>query len=939
MNELQSTILNLIKEIDSICRKYHITYYVSGGTVIGAFRHGGFIPWDDDADIYMTRDNFHKFIDAFNKESPKGRTLGSLEINPNYPGTLAHYRNNENTSFITRYHILNSCDAGVLVDIFILDPIDDDINHWNEHIGKLRIYADLNFPFYAYTNCGDTEYLSLYSKYEKKLKREGKYKVNKELEDDLFTYPEEKATHYILRWGTLPHVFPKEMFGEPVYVNYEGYPLPMPTKWYDYLVKLYGYNWNEVPANPADEGHVAIISTKYRYTNYLIDSDRFINKKKALKMYFKRKSLLIKRESLRRPFIETFLQAKKDYILKCQDDYLNENSIDIYDLYQNKKYNEVIKSFDIYMNYQFEDAFIGKMTHNLYNRFKNPIFIPLPDNELVILMYSLLYTADFNRLNKLLKLRLQLSYDERFSNIQNILSKVHCIMEAFYEKDYNRVYDLIQKKSDYNIQSIERIAYMFYYSKLHCNEMLSNEEIELLKNKASNDEKGYWKQVYGDYLYSINDKNYIAEYKDCLAITNDGFIINELKHSQGLVIDYKKHFKQKKKITNSQFQSISLQLLKEITQIMEQHNIPYYLIGDTLKYAYFEGTLPHKDSSLEIAIKPEYAKLLMNILKDNEKFITPLDNENILIHGFTYKSLEHHYLIITSNGKVVKQDIYIKIHILRKNSANVFKRKIMNFLNLVYKIEQENQIKSIYYFVSKVIVKVIGKKRLRSIIFNNYLKISLNNQGQYYQINRKKYDNSFFEGNDLLEFDNTTFQIPLNIDELFSFKQKESVLKASPFNKHFFSIHLESRNSIYEEQFEKSMTKNKKVINDYHKALKMNFKLRPYHRKAEYNWNILLRAEDRFNLYLQYRNKKDLIISLYNHKEYEKLWEILADYDLLARRYLLKKLGICFDKDIFNIYLKMLCQNNEEKKAKRLRKLVPKEHLHDIIILTDKDEK
>ncbi|MCB6367824.1 LicD family protein, partial [Intestinibacillus massiliensis] len=53
-------ILGLLHEIDEICRKYEITYYAAGGTTIGAARHHGFIPWDDDADLYMTRENFYR---------------------------------------------------------------------------------------------------------------------------------------------------------------------------------------------------------------------------------------------------------------------------------------------------------------------------------------------------------------------------------------------------------------------------------------------------------------------------------------------------------------------------------------------------------------------------------------------------------------------------------------------------------------------------------------------------------------------------------------------------------------------------------------------------------------------------------------------------------------------------------------------------------------
>lgn len=67
--------LKLLKEIDRICRKYRIQYMLDAGTLLGAVRHKGFIPWDDDADVVFTRPNYEKFLKVAERELPKGMTL------------------------------------------------------------------------------------------------------------------------------------------------------------------------------------------------------------------------------------------------------------------------------------------------------------------------------------------------------------------------------------------------------------------------------------------------------------------------------------------------------------------------------------------------------------------------------------------------------------------------------------------------------------------------------------------------------------------------------------------------------------------------------------------------------------------------------------------------------------------------------------------------
>ena len=69
-SDLHSANLKILKEIDRICRKYKIQYALDAGTLIGAVRHKGFIPWDDDADIVFTRNQFEAFKKVVRRELP-----------------------------------------------------------------------------------------------------------------------------------------------------------------------------------------------------------------------------------------------------------------------------------------------------------------------------------------------------------------------------------------------------------------------------------------------------------------------------------------------------------------------------------------------------------------------------------------------------------------------------------------------------------------------------------------------------------------------------------------------------------------------------------------------------------------------------------------------------------------------------------------------------
>lgn len=123
LRRLQLQQLEILKAVDDVCRRHNLRYWLEGGTLLGAVRHGGFIPWDDDVDIDMPLEDLREFCRIAQQELPEGLVVQNHSTDPNYFVPIVKVRDtnaeqlHQTDGLDLRYRYL-----GPFIDIFPLEP-------------------------------------------------------------------------------------------------------------------------------------------------------------------------------------------------------------------------------------------------------------------------------------------------------------------------------------------------------------------------------------------------------------------------------------------------------------------------------------------------------------------------------------------------------------------------------------------------------------------------------------------------------------------------------------------------------------------------------------------------------------------------------------------------------------------------------------------------
>lgn len=242
--------LEVLSDIDAMCQKNGITYFAHLGTLIGTVRHHGFIPWDDDIDICMKREDYMKFLALAPTQLPSNYRIFNVFNKDRHDASLCGILNsagvNIEPAHLEKYH---GCGATVGIDIFILDYMPNDPEERAQHLEALDFVRSLIELYDGLSDEDKAEQLTLvrdvlgFEIIANDPANTVTFQLGKLLESLCMMYTAEEADDIcnMMTWqGINKRYFKKSWFESVVYGDFEGFKMPMPNGWHEYLTLVYG---------------------------------------------------------------------------------------------------------------------------------------------------------------------------------------------------------------------------------------------------------------------------------------------------------------------------------------------------------------------------------------------------------------------------------------------------------------------------------------------------------------------------------------------------------------------------------------------------------------------------------------------------------------------------------------------------------------------------
>ena len=256
LKHLQDVYLMMLKDFIKVCDENQIEYYLDGGSALGAVRHQGFIPWDDDIDIILFRDEYNRLIEILEKLPQDKYELLSSENKKCYCRLHSQW-NLKGTKTEAYYDMNTDFTLGICLDIFVLDNIPNDGLRKKIFSIKQTLIRKL---IWSYEITNSEAYIS------KNKERMGKilkiifkiFRINftkiKKINNNFI----EKYSENVCNLSTTYELvsIPKNIFHPPKKVKFEDVEVNIPNDYDKYLKIIYGDNYMEIPPKEDRYNHI-----------------------------------------------------------------------------------------------------------------------------------------------------------------------------------------------------------------------------------------------------------------------------------------------------------------------------------------------------------------------------------------------------------------------------------------------------------------------------------------------------------------------------------------------------------------------------------------------------------------------------------------------------------------------------------------------------------
>lgn len=668
--DMQDKLFELYKEIDAICREHNIEYQLAGGTLIGAIRHRGFIPWDDDMDITMTRKHWNKFLQVCNNGAlPKNRALECQQNNRGYHNMVARYTDTTTTA-LHKTQLMHDDIAGYVIDILVYDALPNTGEALEKYTQNLMLYSDLlnESLIYSYRyRINAFRYL----KSRLMIRLKGKDYVLKKLEQEMSQYNEDECDYLVLHWGGIPLVFDKKTFGESrVNIPIDGTMGQCPDRPFDYLVDHYGDEWMFIPPVTEQQSHEAVFNTEIPFPVIRGEMYHFVSQKKVKRNYRKRKNITITHMNR--------WQNLKDMGNKINVIAQNlESSQSLRDRYEEiqkykeeKNYPALREIFDEIVNIQNARNIAGRGDYSGAYRYFRPILMDIPKEMFEIMLETLFNTGSTSIAKRFIEIY-EYNKDEKtayMAELEQDIFKFRKAVSHFASKECEESLPLINElfeKYPKNVPVL-KLKLSFLSKETDFNE--SKDEIKSLAERGLSlyPEDGDFIKFLLDTQLENNREETLLGYIDAWYKTYNGLIkldiVDIIQENLSFYLDYCQSLAKDKKAQEA------LDLITKLEEILQDNADVYDCKFRVLKTRAENANTTAKKAKRQF-------ELIQSILSLREKYINKFrknefsEIENLITKWYYkyYKSINHSAFVTLTSAEILACEDYNEIgEILRR---------------------------------------------------------------------------------------------------------------------------------------------------------------------------------------------------------------------------------------------------------------------------------